>query len=299
MRGLRPASGDTSKARPRAPENDMADRVRAKSKNSAAEAVHAAAAIQRAADGATEEIAILRGDLAGRDAEISRLQEVADERRRVIDELTEYAAAYRRAAEARGGLLASLDFETKQLRVDLQRGVDERNAAIAAAEATTQTLDEERHRALIELQERDAQIRSAHRDAEAARARLEILENAVAVRGKLIDELQAACEERLEVIERLSDEVASLRTVAEERALLLASNEAEYRARETKLAASGRTTAPTDSEWRELAEERERALQELGAEAERRSVLLAEVTAALEGRTREVEDLRKRLTRAS
>jgi chromosome segregation protein len=277
----------------------MADPAKTKSRSAAAQAVQAAAAIRRAADGATEEIAVLRGDIAARDAEIDRLQEVADERRRVIDELNEYAAAYRRAAEARGGLLASLDFETKQLRVDLQQAVDERNAAITAAEATTQTLDEERHRALIELQERDAQIRSAHRDAEAARARLDILEDAVAVRGKLIDQLQATCEERLEVIERLSEEVASLRTIAEERALLLASNEAEYRARETKLAASGGTLAPTDSEWRELADERERALQELAAEAERRSVLLAEVTAALEGRTREVEDLRKRLTRAS
>jgi len=299
MRGLRPASGNTSKARARAPKDAMADPAKTKSRSAAAQAVQAAAAIRRAADGATEEIAVLRGDIAARDAEIDRLQEVADERRRVIDELNEYAAAYRRAAEARGGLLASLDFETKQLRVDLQQAVDERNAAITAAEATTQTLDEERHRALIELQERDAQIRSAHRDAEAARARLDILEDAVAVRGKLIDQLQATCEERLEVIERLSEEVASLRTIAEERALLLASNEAEYRARETKLAASGGTLAPTDSEWRELADERERALQELAAEAERRSVLLAEVTAALEGRTREVEDLRKRLTRAS
>jgi hypothetical protein len=46
--------------------------------------------------------------------------------------------------------------------------------------------------------------------------------------------------------------------------------------------------------WRNIAEQRQTALEGLSKEAERRAVLLAEVTAALQDRTREVEELRRR-----
>jgi chromosome segregation ATPase len=266
----------------------------------------AVAAIERAVDGATEELAVLHAEVAARDGELERLQEICDDRQRVIDELGDHAATYRRAAEERAGLVAALDFELQRLREDLERAEREKTAAISASEAAVLALDEERQRARMASGERDAELRAALREAEALRARAETLETALAARVSLIDELQSACDElqsacdeRLTAIEQLSAEIASLRVIAAERGDLLEANEARYRARESELAARDDALVNDGIDWRNLAEDRERALNELAVEAERRSVLLAEVTAALEGRTREVEDLRKRLTRAS
>jgi hypothetical protein len=168
------------------------------------------------------------------------------------------------------------------MRVELERAERERAEALAAAEGTGFALDEERQRARLEAGERDADVRAAHRDAEMLRARAAVLEDALAARARTNQELHAACDERLRLIEQLSAEVAALRLVADERLQLL----------ET-------AGAPREGiDWCAIAAERERALREVSAEAERRAVLLAELTAALEGRTREVEDLRKRLTRA-
>jgi chromosome segregation ATPase len=382
----------------------MAKTVPANNRTAAERAADAAAAIRRAADAATEKLAVLKADLAARDAELERLREVCDERRRIIDELTGHAATYRQAAEERAGLVASLHADVQRLRQAFEREREELQAtcdqlqatceermalieraetaraeALAAAEAARRALEEERARARFELGQRDAQLREAERvadevssrlpvlndaleararlieelqatcderlaliekadrarsdaqtaaesaqralEAERARARFElgqrdaelreaervaaevgarvpVLSEALDQRARLIEQLQATCDERLAAMERLAEESAMLRVVAEERALLIETNEAKYQAREAQLAAV--SAAPADGiDWRAIAEERERALQELAGEAERRAVLLADVTAALEGRTREVEDLRKRHTSVS
>ena len=420
-------------------ESVMAKTVPANNRTAAQRAADAAASLRRAADGAAEKLAVLKAELAARDAELERLREVCNERRRIIDELTEHAAAYRAAAEERAGLVAALDAEVQLLRraiedertrtraelaqrdahvrevrrageaaatrasglddaltararlidelqatceerlalietaeqergaalaaagtaqraleeerararfelaqreallreaqrvagevasrvpvldealeararliAELQATCDERLAlieaaesargdALAAAESAQRALEAERASARFELAQRDAQLREAERVAAEVGGRVPVLSEALEQRARLIEQLQATCDERLAAMETLAEETAMLRLVAEERALLIEANEAKYRALEAQAAALG--AGPQDHvDWRRIAEERERALRELAAEAERRSVLLADVTAALEGRTREVEDLRRRLTSVS
>ncbi|HYW54538.1 MAG TPA: hypothetical protein VE826_11240 [Dongiaceae bacterium] len=263
----------------------------------AARVAEAAVAIERAADGVTEQIVVLQAQVAARDAELERLQDVAGDRQRVIDELSGSAATYRRAAEERAALVAALDFELQRMRDDLLAADRRRNDAIAAAETAVQALDEERQRTRATSSQRDAELRAAQRETESLRAHIAVLQDALTARGALIEELHSACEERLAAIDRLSDELAAIRHVAEERLVLIETNEAQYRAQEALR--EGAAHAADGIDWRSIADERERALQEVSAEAERRSVLLAELTSALEGRTREAEDLRKRLTRAS
>ena len=263
----------------------------------AARVAGATVAIERAADGATEQIGVLQAQVAVRDAELERLHDVCDDRQRVIDELSGHVSTYRRAAEERAALVASLDFELRRLSNDLLSAERARNDAIAKAETAESVLDEERQRTRLTSSQRDAELRAAQRETELLRARVGMFENALAARAAVIDELHAACAERLEMIEKLSAESASMRIVAEERLSVLESNEAQYRAQETLRNGTG--TGDDGVDWRAVAEERGRALQDVATEAERRSVLLAEVTSALEGRTREAEDLRRRLTRAS
>jgi chromosome segregation ATPase len=326
----------------------MIDPAPVSPRRSAAKAAQAAAAIARAADGATEELAVLQAEIETRDAEIGRLLETCDDRQKVIADLGEQAAAYRRAAEGRAALAAALDFDVQRLRRDLECAEAERNDALAAAELATHALDDERRRATLAAHEHAAALRAARGETEALRTRTEMLDAALAARAglieelqaacderlaaaevaaralraaqleaealrshvdvldttlaaraRLIEELQSACDERLAAVENLSQEVDSLRLIAEERRQLLEANDAAYRARDVRHATQAGAAADDGVDWRALADERERALQALGAEAERRVVLLAEVTAALEGRTREVEDLRQRLARIS
>ena len=253
-------------------------------KQTALDAAEAAAALERAADGAAEELAVLHAEVSARDAEVERLQEICDDRQRVIEELGEHAATYRRAAEDRAGLVAALDFDLQRLRADLERAERGRNDALAAAEAATLALDDERQRARLLAGERDAELRAAHRDAEMLRGRIDALENALAARVTLIEELQAACDERLGVMSQLSDEIGALRLVAEERRLLLETNEVRYRER---AAAPPPEPANDGVDWRVVADERRRALDDVSAEAERRAALIAELTAALEALRRE------------
>ena len=297
-------------------------------------AAAAAAALERAADRATEELAVLQSEIAARDEEIGRLLEACEDRQNVIAEIGEQAAAYRRAAEGRAAQVAALEFDLERVRRDLERSERERNDALAAAELATHALDDERRRATLAAHEHDATLRDAQRETESQRARAEMLEGALNARASLIDELQAACDARMADVERLTREVDALRLVAEERRLLLDANEAAvrarladverltreidelrlvaderrllldandaaYRAREAQYAAHTCPALDEGTDWRAIAAERERALTEINAEAERRAVLLAEVTAALDGRVREVEDLRKRLASRS
>lgn len=107
--------------------------------------------------------------------------------------------------------------------------------------------------------------------------RLARLRETCAERQQLIDRLDRACTERLALIERLTAEIEILR--------------------------SGHPTPlpvpePANGvDWQGIAREREAALARISAEAERRSVLLAELTAALHDRTEEVDQLRRSRTR--
>jgi chromosome segregation ATPase len=263
----------------------------------AARVAEATVAIERAADGVTEQIGVLQAQIAARDAELERLHDVCSDRQRVIDELSGHVSTYRRAAEERAALVASLDFELQRMRDDMLVAERRRAVAVGTADTAVHALDEERQRMRVTSSHRDAELRAAQRETESLRARIAVLDDALTARAALIEELHAACEERLGTIDELSDELAAIRLVAEERLALLETNEAQHRAHE----ALRNVTAHADDgvDWRAIAHERERALQDVSAEAERRSVLLAELTSALEGRTREAEDLRKRLTRAS
>jgi chromosome segregation ATPase len=305
-----------------------------KVRRGAEKAAAAAAAIERAADRATEELAVLQAEVAARDEEIGRLLETCDDRQKVIAEIGEQAAAYRRAAEGRAALVAALEFDLEHVRREHKRAERERNDALAAAELATHALDDERRRATLAAHEHDAALRNAQRETESLRTRAEMLDTALTARAHLVDDLQTACDARMTEVtsltreidalrlvaeerqllldaneaanrarladmERLTREIDALRQVAEERRLLLDANEAAYRARDAHRAAHT-VGAPDDgTDWRAIADERERALQDVSAEAERRAVLLAEVTAALDARGREVEDLRKRLARTS
>ena len=268
-------------------------------RRSAEKAATAAAALDRAADRATEELAILQAEVAARDEEIGRLLEACSERQTVIAEIGEQAAAYRRAAEGRAALVAALEFDLEHVRREHERAERERSDALAAVELATHALEDERRRATLAAHEHDATLRDAKRETEALRARAEMLESALVARAALLDDLQAACDERMASVERLTREIEALRLVAEERRLLLDANDAAYRAREAQHAAHTCGAVDDGTDWRALADDRERALGEINAEAERRAVLLAEVTAALDARGREVDDLRKRLARRS
>jgi septal ring factor EnvC (AmiA/AmiB activator) len=102
--------------------------------------------------------------------------------------------------------------------------------------------------------------------------RMTKLRTACSERQDVIDTLQAACDERLALINRLHGQLAASDTSA---------------------------TAVDEVDWRAVALERGAALERLSAEAERRAVLLAEVTAALHERTEEVGELRRARARTS
>jgi vacuolar-type H+-ATPase subunit I/STV1 len=104
-------------------------------------------------------------------------------------------------------------------------------------------------------------------------------------RQDVIDTLQAASEERLALIERLTQEAERLRREIE---------------RVTAETAVAHVTGESDGvDWQAIAIERGNALEVVSVEAERRARLLAELTAALQARTEEVEELRRDRARSS
>jgi chromosome segregation ATPase len=256
-------------------------------------AKHAAEALERQ----RHEFAVVFAEVAARDAARERLQEVCDERDRLIQELSERCTGYRRAAEERAGMAAALQEDVQHARRELERIAHERDRTLAAAETSALAFEEERQRVRLLCGQHDAALQDALRAGESLRERVAVLEDGLSARAGTIGELQAACDERLALIGRLSAEVELLRNVAEERLLLLESNLALIRSAEPAAAAGSGADDAVD--WRAVADERKRALDAVHAEAERRAVLLADVTAALEGRTRENEELRGRLTRTS
>lgn len=269
------------------------ERTKADRDAATAAAKHATEALERQ----RHEFAVVFAEVQARDAARERLQAVCDERDRLIQELDERCTEYRRAAEERAGAAAALEEELREARRELERIARERDRTMAAAETSALAFEEERQRVRLLCGQHDAALRDALRAGESLRERIAVLEEGLTARAALIGDLQAACDERLGLIGRLSAEVESLRSVAEERLLLLESNLALQSAPAPAVAAQ--SGADDGVDWRAVADERKRALDAVHAEAERRAVLLADVTAALEGRTRENEELRGRLTRTS
>ncbi len=261
------------------------ERAKLERDNALAAARNATAAL----DQQRHEFAVAFAEVAARDAARDSLQDVCDERDRLIQDLDEHCAAYRRAAEERAGLAATAHEEVQRLRHDLEQIERERGRLATEAETAAHAFEEERQRVRLLRSEHEAALRDALRTSESLRARIGMFEEALTGRARVIDELQTACEERLVLIGRLSDEMESLRNLAEERRLLLEQNQTQ----------GSKPSSADATDWRAVAAERKLALEHVSAEAERRAVLLAEVTAALEGRTRENEELRGRLTRAS
>jgi len=185
--------------------------------------------------------AVLRSRLEQGENDL-RLRAVADELQRVCDE--------------RLALIEQISGETDALRALAQ----ERAELLAAGDARVATL----------RRTRDEELSLARREAELLRDQLaqnthERSAEAVA------QELLRVCEERLALIEQLTVEIGALRSVAQERAALLAANEAAFRAREAELIAEG----------------------------ERRTALLADLTAAFEDKVREIEALRGGIPRSA
>jgi chromosome segregation ATPase len=242
----------------------MIDPAPVNPRRSAAKAAHAAAAIARAADGATEELAVLQAEIETRDIEIGRLLETCDDRQKVIADLGEQAAAYRRAAEGRAALAAALDFDVQRLRRDLERAQAERNDALAAAELATHALDDERRRATLAAHEHDAALRAARGETETLRTRTEMLDAALAARASLVEELQSACDERLAAGESLSREIEALRSHVDVLDTTLAARarliEELQSACDERLAAVENLSAEVDS-LRLIAEERRQLLE--------------------------------------
>jgi DNA repair exonuclease SbcCD ATPase subunit len=233
-----------------------------------------AGVVEQAAEAALTEIARLREDLVDRETRLEQLREVCEQRAQVITKLDDaLKRARQNAAEARPPVdVAAIRAQLEGGLREIDRARRERDELALAAETARRELEDERLRTLIGAQQREAELLQARRDAESMRARVESLNGTLTARTVIIAELQQACEERLALIERLSHEL-----------------EAHVVAKPQPV------TAPDDGvDWRRIAEERDAALTALSAEAEQRAVLLAEVTAALQDRTLEIEDLRKR-----
>ena len=229
-------------------------------------------------------------ELAAQRARAADLQRECDRRSTVIEDLERYVITLRTAADERIAAIGTLDTTLRQERerfalVDvelevLRRTCDERSAVIR------RLADE--NEGLRSIAEERAKLLEFNESAYAQRAAHNADWRAVAdARGDELVALQQACEERSALIERLAAENEALHAVAEERATLLEFNESAYAQREARHA-----------DWRGVAEERERALTATAHEAERRAVLLADLTAAYEAKVREVEELRGLVPRA-
>lgn len=242
--------------------------------------------VEQAADAAVVELARLQAELADRETRLQQLRDTCEERQQVIERLSKDVAVFQKAADDRAQVIAKLDAALQRARqgpvesrpaVDLDavrgqleerlREIDrvtrERDTLALSAETAARALEDERLRALFAGQQREAELLQSHREVETLRARVQSLSDTLTSRGEIIAHLQHACDERLAVIQRLSADL-------------------------------GESRADDGVDWRAIAQERESALASLSAEAERRAVLLAEVTAALQDRSCEIEDLRKR-----
>jgi chromosome segregation ATPase len=208
-----------------------------------------AAELEWAASGAVREIDALR-------KQVAELQRTCDERNAVIADLRAGTEQLREIAEERASAIATLDAALTAAQVRLATAVAERQA--------------EHERLGVLRREYQAELDAARREGAVLRTRLEQRENDLRLRA-IADELQRVCDERLALIEQLSAEMDSLHAVAQERAALLAANEAAFRAREAELIAEG----------------------------ERRTALLADLTAAFESKVREIEVLRGGIPRSA
>jgi hypothetical protein len=241
-----------------------------------------------------------------------------------IEELRQRVADLQRACDDRGGVIADLRSALEGARdVANQRAeaVAALEAALTAARARAESAEAERtahdERLAILRREAIAEVAAARADADLLRAREG--ESVIASRA-VIDELQRVCDERMALIERLTGETDAVRRDAE--AMRRNMDLARARQGEELLAARA-----LSNELQQACDERLALIEQLTAEihllrervaraeadaaaqrattqqltldSERRTVLLADLTAAFEDKVREVEHLRGALPRTS
>lgn len=237
------------------------------------------------------EIALLQEQLADRDhslleytSRLVLLQGAADERAQIIIVLDKALNDERRdnAESVPKSQFDELSAEARSLSEYLDRAVRERAALAVEKSVWEKDFEDERFRVQRAAQQQEAELTRKHtREMQLLEAKIQPLYDALEARSAVIAELKQACDERLTIVETLTTEIAMLRV------------------RES-LPVEPAPPMVTDivvrdgTNWRSIAEQRQTALEGLSKEAERRAVLLAEVTAALQDRTREVEELRRR-----
>ena len=237
------------------------------------------------------EIALLQEQLADRDHtllestnRLDLLQRAADERAQVIMVLDKALNDERRvtAESVPKTHYDELLAEASSLREYLDCATREREALAVEKSVLAKDFEDERPRLARVAQQQEAErTRKHNREIQVLEAKIQPLYDALEARSAVIAELKQACDDRLAIVENLTTEIA------------------ELRARENLPSAPAMPLA-TDvivrggPDWRAVAEQRQAALEGLSKEAERRAVLLAEVTAALQDRTREVEEFRRR-----
>jgi hypothetical protein len=237
------------------------------------------------------EIALLQEQLADREHtlleytnRLDLLQGAADERAQVIMVLDKALNDERRAGvgSVPKSQFDELSAEARSLSEYLDRAVREREALAVEKRVWEKDFESERLRVQRAAQQQEAELTRKHnREMQAVEAKIQPLYDALEARSAVIAELKQACDDRLTIVETLTAEIASLRvreSLPAERALPVVTD----------------VVARDGTNWRNIAEQRQTALEGLSKEAERRAVLLAEVTAALQDRTREVEELRRR-----
>lgn len=197
--------------------------------------------------------------------DLEMLQDELADNQRVIAEHATRLEMLQTAADERAEVIAVLDRAVKEAHEFALDSVA--NVHFQEVRAERDELLQRAAHAEAELlagrEQLEEALSQSRQETQAVRAELQTLYEVLDARATVIAELKRACDERLAVIERMTAE----REVA----------------------------PPIDGvDWRALAEERAVALDTLSREAEKRSVLLAQVTAALQDRTREVEDARGR-----
>jgi len=206
--------------------------------------------------------------------------------------------------------------EVVRLRRELETRLTENNALLAQLDdanlaAERSWNERESYRLKFETLEFDAKARDTEhlRRISGLRKRMELLEETLRDRTEFITALQHDLEARTTRLTNLGAQFDIMRQAADERLILLTSNEETHRRAQADLegrlafaglaASNGAGASPVGvpegdelAELRRIAQERLDALNSLSVEAERRAAMLAELTSLVEDQNRAIESLR-------
>jgi len=255
--------------------------------------------------------------------EIAALKSACDEREAIIADLQKHLAEAQETAAARGALVETLDADLRDAQ-RAQKQYEERDAALAVEIAALKSACDEREAIIADLQrhlavtqataeERGALVETLDADlrgAQAAQQQFDERHNAILVE---IATLKNVCEEREAIITDLQKHLAVTHQAAEERGALIATLDADLRSAQTARAEfedRHNTILAEVAQLREevagfereaearrdeiamlknVCDERMQEIERITIEAERRSALLADTTAAFESTLRQLE----------